>query len=230
MESKKRTRNKTPGESAKQGSPGAARTDNRHSSRPGARERGPADQLGSILSRGLDLAEASLGLGLTVISRMGTLAQQQVLDRISPASPAPDLGQAAPTEAAPGAAVGQPGQTVQAQSVPQEPSYCITNRLPLAPGGIVEVSFSINNDSMTTPKQVRLTVDGFTGEAEGGRFEAGPFVVKPSRRTIAPMDFEKFVLHGAVPPEVQPDVYHGWVVVTSGSEFRIPIRLVVLAL
>lgn len=229
MESKKRTRNKARGETAKQGAPGAARTDNRHSPRPGVRERGPADQLGSILSRGLDLAEASLGLGLTVISRMGTLAQQQVLDRISP-SPAPDLGQTAPTEAATGAAVEQPGQTAQAQPVSQEPSYCITNRLPLAPGGTVEVSFSINNDSMTAPKQVRLTVDGFTGEVEGGRFEVGPFVVKPSRRIIAPMDFEKFVLHGAVPPEVQPDVYHGWVVVTSGSEFRIPIRLVVLAL
>jgi len=222
-----RTRNKAPGESAERGSPGAARTDDRRSSGPRARERGPADQLGAILTRGLDLAEASLSLGLTVISRMGTLAQQQVLDRISMTSPVPDPGQAAPAEAAPGASAGQPGQAAPA---PQESSYCITNRLPLVPGGTVKVSFSINNDSMTTPKQVRLAVDGFTGEAEGGRIEVGPFVVKPSRRTIAPTDFEKFVLHGTVPPEAPPDVYHGWVVVTSGSEFRIPIRLVVLAL
>jgi hypothetical protein len=90
------------------------------------------------------------------------------------------------------------------------------------------VSFSINNDSMTSPKRVSLKVEGFLGQTEGSRIEAERFLLKPSRKTIAPLDFEKFVLQGTVPPDVPPDVYHGDIVVSSGSDFRIPVRLVVL--
>ena len=185
-------------------------------------QRAPADQLGAILTKGLDLAEASLSLGLTVISRVGTIAQQQVLGRIPAPGPAAEAPAAAAAEdhahnvAAPDTPAPNEGQM-----------YCVTNRLPLAPGGSVDVSFSINNDSMTAPKPVRLRVEGFSGEAEGARIEADRFAVKPPRKTIAPMDFEKFVLSGSVPPETPPDVYDGWIVVSSGADFRIPIRLVV---
>jgi hypothetical protein len=29
-----------------------------------------------------------------------------------------------------------------------------------------------------------------------------------------------------LPPDAPPDIYQGWVVVSSGDDFRIPIRLV----
>jgi hypothetical protein len=191
-------------------------------------QRAPADQLGAILTKGLDLAEASLSLGMTVISRVGAIAQQQVLGKITVPMTAPETGAGAPPNEH-----GHETDNAAAPETPvpagsQEPMYCITNRLPLAPGGSVEVSFSINNDSMAAPKPVRLRIEGFTGEAEGGRIEAEGFVVKPPRKKIAPMDFEKFVLSGTVPPDTPPDVYGGWVVVSSGGEFRIPVRLVVL--
>jgi hypothetical protein len=41
------------------------------------------------------------------------------------------------------------------------------------------------------------------------------------------MDFEKFALLGEVPPDAPPDVYHGWIVVSSTDDFTIPVRLVV---
>lgn len=194
--------------------------------------RARVDQFNAILARGLDLAEASLSLGLTMINKVGAVAEQQVFDRMSArpsagepsgAAPSPDYG----AGTAPGSAFGPGAPDIP---VPEEaPQYCITNRQPLAPGGPVRVSFSINNDSMTAPKKVSLHVEGFAGEAEGQRIDPRGFVVKPGTRTIAPMDFEKFVIQGAIPPEAAPDVYRGWVVVSSGQDFRIPIRLVILS-
>jgi hypothetical protein len=187
--------------------------------------RGQADQLKAILSKGLDLAEASLSLGLTVINRVGAAAQEQVLSitRSSRATRASAPGVERGDEVEPGTPV--PPRTPDA-AVPEEPQYCITNRLPLAPGSPVKVSFSINNDSLATPKKVSLRIEGFVGETEGARIARDGFTVTPSRRTIAPMDFEKFVLQGALPPDAPPDIYQGWVVVSSGDDFRIPIRLV----
>jgi hypothetical protein len=190
-------------------------------------ERGrPADQIGAIFSKGLDLAEAGLSLGLTMVTRMGEVAQQSVSRiagvSVSPEGPGPtphapidDRHDAAP----PGQAAGPP---------PEDTEYFITNRLPLTPGGSCRISFSINNDSMDAPKRAALRVEGFVGEAEGARFDPDGLAVRPASKTIAPMDFEKFVLEGAVPPEVPQDVYLGAVVVKSGSEFRIPVRLVAL--
>ena len=45
--------------------------------------------------------------------------------------------------------------------------------------------------------------------------------------TIAPVDFEKFVLKGVVPETVPPDVYRGVVVVRSDKDLFIPVVLVV---
>jgi hypothetical protein len=64
---------------------------------------------------------------------------------------------------------------------------------------------------------------------EGAQIDALLFAVKPQRRRIAPMDFEKFVLEGTIPPDLPSDVYHGAIVVASGQELSIPVRLVVQA-
>ncbi len=175
---------------------------------------GRADQLGTIVSKGLDLAEAGLSLGLSVVNQVGAVAQQTILERASQeeTSPAPP-----------------PSPTPQSQPAQDEQSYWLTNRLPLLPGGPVKVSFSINNDSMIAPKQLKIRAEGFVGEAEGKQLEPEGFTVKPGRKTIAPMDFEKFVLQGAVPPETVPDVYQGEIVVESDEEMRIPIRLAVMS-
>jgi hypothetical protein len=47
------------------------------------------------------------------------------------------------------------------------------------------------------------------------------------RKSIAPMDFEKFVLTGTLPADAPPDVYRGSVIVGSTDEMSIPVRLVV---
>jgi hypothetical protein len=196
---------------------------------PGRRaERGQSDQLRAIFTKGLDLAEASLSLGLTVINRVGSAAQEQLLSVTRNPQPhavaPPDSEHAAGVRAS-----AAPKATAPEPPPAEEPQYCITNRLPLAPGGPVKVSFSINNDAVATPKKVRVRLEGFAGETEGARLASEGFTLTPTLKTIAPMDFETFVLQGAVPPETPPDVYQGWVVVSSGEEFRIPVRLVILA-
>jgi hypothetical protein len=202
---------------AKPEAPAPARTGRRT-------ERGQGDQLRAIFEKGLDLAEASLSLGLTVINRVGSAAQEQILSvtrnpQQAGATAPPDSEQAAT------ARTGRPAGAPASEPPPaEEPQYYITNRLPLAPGAPVKVSFSINNDSVATPKKVRLRLEGFTGETEGARIADTGFTLTPALKTIAPMDFEKFV-----PPETPPDVYHGSVVVSAGEEFRIPVRLVILA-
>ena len=183
--------------------------------------RGRLDQFEAILGKGLDLAEAGVSLGVTILTRVGTIAQHQILERMDVTTP----GAAVPTSGkSPEAAVG-PG-TREPLDV-QEQSYCITNRLPLIAGGPVEISFSINNDSAVQPKNVTLRVEGFMGDTQGGRVEAERFTVEPAQKTIDPMDFEKFFLVGTMPTDVRPDLYRGWVVVASGSELRIPVVLVV---
>jgi hypothetical protein len=59
------------------------------------------------------------------------------------------------------------------------------------------------------------------------RLDASAFSVRPAQKTIAPVDFEKFVLQVELPADTAPDIYRGAVVVTSGSELRIPVILVV---
>jgi hypothetical protein len=192
---------------------------------PGAELRQRLDQVGTILAKGLDLAEAGVSLGVTIISRVGVAASQKIREGMDAAAAA--NGASAASDA---------GTQTRAQPVaeaePTEPeaAFGITNRLPLTPGGSFKISFSVNNDSMTEPKKVELRVEGFTGDATGARLDASAFAVKPALKTIAPVDFEKFVLQGAIPAGVQSDVYRGAVTVASDSELKIPVVLVVMPL
>lgn len=181
---------------------------------------GRADQLGTILVRSLDLAEAGLSLGLTVLSRAGSVAQGTVLDRMPGAGGQPPAGQAPPGPER------EPVPHEPHEAPPEEPFY-LTNRLPLAPGGSVRVSFSISNDGVSAPKRVSVRAEGFVGELEGAALDPSAFGVRPATRAIAPMDFEKFVLTATVPPETPPDVYRGVIVVAAAADdqTRIPVRL-----
>ena len=191
---------------------------------------GHGDQIGATFAKGLDLAEAGLSLGLTLINRFGTIVQDSVMEKItgvmsttSDASPdpAPTSAQAAydnePSPSSdPSEAMGQ-----------QDPAYYIVNRLPLTPGQAVHVSFSINNDSMEIPKRVKLKADEFTGATQGHPLSSKGFTVTPGTKTILPMDFEKFVLKGKLPKDISPDVYTGRILVHSEQAIEIPVRLLV---
>jgi hypothetical protein len=183
----------------------------------GADLRQRLDQVGTILAKGLDLAEAGVSLGVTIISRVGVAAQQKIRDGLEAANAAAPAASPAPRD---------PFATEQAPE--PEPSYGITNRLPLSPGGTVKISFSVNNDSSTEPKKVALRVEGFIGDTQGAHLDAGSFALKPDQKIIAPVDFEKFVLQGAVSAKTPPDVYRGSVIVASDKELRIPVVLVVM--
>jgi hypothetical protein len=188
--------------------------------RGGSPLHGRSDQVGAIFAKGLDLAEASLSLGLTMITRVGMAAQRQ-LERIATELPQePMIAPDSPPRRAP---TPDPAPA----PAPDERPSGIGNRQPVMPGSTVRISFSINNDSVASAKSVSVHAEEFVGELEGARIEAERFSVKPRRRRIAPLDFEKFVLEGDIPANVPSDVYHGTVVVSSGQAFSIPVRLVV---
>jgi hypothetical protein len=187
---------------------------------------GRSDQFGAIFAKGLDLAEASLSLGLTMITRVGLAAQHQLERMASELPQEPAIAPEAPPRSAPVPAPAPPPEPPGSVTA-DERQYGIGNRQPVMQGGVVRISFSINNDSVSSPKSVALHAEDFIGELEGARIEAERFSVKPRRRRIAPLDFEKFVLEGEIPATVPSDVYHGTVVVSSGQAFSIPVRLVV---
>jgi hypothetical protein len=176
------------------------------------------DRYGEILAKAFDLAEAGLSLGLTVIGAVGAAAQKKILE--SRADNAVDTS------------VGVPGAATPVPDTPSEaedpgPAWGITNRLPIVPGAPVAVSFSINNDNPLAPRPVSLALEAFVGEHTGASLAASALAVSPAMTTIAPMDFEKFVLHGAIAPETPPDIYQGAVRVGEDGGMRIPVRLVV---
>ena len=183
----------------------------------GADLKGRLDQMGTILAKGLDLAEAGVSLGVTILSRVSVAAQQKIREGLDAA--------AQTAEAAQGQApANEQYAPPQAEA---EPEYGLTNRLPLMPGAEVKISFSVNNDSMTDVKKVELKIQGFAGDNQKAALDASTFSIKPAQKTIAPVDFEKFVLQGTVPETTPPDIYRGVVVVTSGKDLFIPVVLVV---
>lgn len=180
----------------------------------GAELRERLDQVGTILAKGLDLAEAGVSLGATILGRVSVAAQQKIREGLDAA--------AKPQPQAPG-----PAEPFNPPSAEPEPEYGLTNRLPLVPGAEVRISFSVNNDSMTEVKKVDLKVQGFAGDSQEAALDPSGFSVKPAQKTIAPVDFEKFVLQGAIPDTVPPDIYRGVVVVSSDKDLFIPVVLVV---
>ena len=180
------------------------------------------DQMGTILAKGLDLAEAGVSLGVTILNRVSLAAQQKIREGL-------DSAAQSQSEAQPGAQSGaHAGVTPDAPAESAEADqYGLTNRLPLTPGGEVRISFSVNNNSVTDVRKVEFKVQGFAGKSQQAAIDASAFAVKPGQKTIAPVDFEKFVLKGVVPETTPPDVYRGVVVVHSDKDLFIPVILVV---
>ncbi len=181
------------------------------------------DRLGDIVARGFDLAEAGMSLGLTLLTTVGAAAQKKILEPVMESALASAFnmsGQAAaPSPPAPPAAAA-------AQSTPDIPGpaeYIIVNRLPLVRGAPFAVSFSISNDDALAEKPVSLSIEPLTGERSGVKLPLQFITVIPQQAVIAPMDFEKFSLRGALPPELPPDRYHGFVLVDNSV--RIPVLL-----
>jgi hypothetical protein len=177
------------------------------------------DRYGAIVAKAFDMAEAGLSLGLTVIGAVGAAAQKRILE-----SRADPDGPVSAVDTAPHAPGSAPAPEDSADAAPV---WGITNRLPMTPGSPVAVSFSINNDSALAPRSVTAALEPFVGEQTGATLTPGLLTVAPSEVVIAPMDFEKFVLRGAIPPETTPDVYHGTVRVGDDGAIRIPVRLVI---
>lgn len=176
------------------------------------------DRFGDLLGKGLDLAEAGLSLGLTVVSTLGAVAQQKIVEKMM---------DAAGSEPGSPAAAPPPPAAAPAPSPNPPPAFGITNRLRLAPGMPLSIAFSINNDGATAPKPVALRVEPFTGERTGALLPPACLSVNPEAAAIAPMDFEKFVLRGAIPDTSPADIYHGTIAVDSEGTMRIPVLLVV---
>jgi len=184
------------------------------------------DQIGALMSKSLDLAEASLTLGMNFVQRLGSTVQEQVISRLSHVGqsfnqPAPEP---APAEPARGSQAAPPPQS---QPAGARPFAGVTNQQPLFPGSPIRVSFSINNDSPSAGKKVALKLEGLKGEISGARFDAAALVVEPASATVVPMDFEKFVIRGLVPMNTRSDAYQGWIIVSGDEQLRIPLRLVV---
>lgn len=189
--------------------------------------RGRADQIGDIFGKILELAEAGLGLGVNLVSRLGSLVQEQILERMTGedrpggaqgpfAGPGP--GPQPPGQEQPEAMAGAPGSTQ---------SYGVVNRLPLFPGSPVHISFSINNESQESAKRLHLEVQDFIGTTRDFKLDAGLFSVHPAEQVIAPMDFEKFFFTGAIPGEAPEDTYYSWITVRGEEEVKIPVILMV---
>jgi hypothetical protein len=189
---------------------------------------GKSDQIGMIVTKGFDLAEAGISLALNIVNRMGSIAPEAFIEKIT----APFTGATQQSGQSPDNNMN-PAQHEESQPSPsknQESELIfIGNRTPIFPGQEIKVSFSINNDSFASAKKVKLHPEGFIGKKGSTEFDGKQFSVHPAKATIDPMDFEKFTLVGTLPANLQPDIYYGWIVVTSENEIKIEVRLNVSA-
>lgn len=197
-----------------------------------------------VVNKGLYLAEAGIGIGFDVVTRLGSIFKDQVFDKISSsgmlnpvmgnnAASHTDNNQVPETPSYYAQHSGQMGQSPAqspgdtAQSGGAAPAYYLFNRLPLFPGAEAALPFSINNDSLTADKIIRISVEEFVGEARQAVLDASTFSVTPNEVSIAPADFEKFVLKGTIPAVAPADKYHGWLVLSEQGMYRIPVVLLV---
>lgn len=189
------------------------------------------DQIGAMVNKGLDLAEVGIGLGVDIVSRLGSIFKDQVFDKFNTAELLSAVMSRATTDQSGATAASAAPQESAATATPatQPASYHLVNRLPVHPGGQVSMSFSINNDSLTAAKHVTLHVESLRGETYQQEIDAAVFAVTPSQLAIAPADFEKLVLTGKLPAAIAPDTYHGWIIVVEQQTYRIPVVLMVSA-
>ena len=192
---------------------------------------GHLDQIGSIMTKGLDLVEASITLGINLANKFGSVVQEQTIDKIDRAGgPYAGQGETPYIESGMGDASYYQNEEDRLGEIETPPNVnYVINRLPLFPGSPVKISFTINNDSVSFPKKLRMRVEGFVGEMHGANLNGKDFSIKPGTKVIAPMDFDKFTLTGTIPQDVLSDTYCGWIFVSEAEELKIPVRLTVTA-
>ena len=187
-------------------------------------------QIEEVVNKGLDLAETGIGLGVNIVERLGSILKVQVFDKIS-SSEALNSMMSNTSDRQPQAERANHQEEVQAQTseqttTPEQANYLI-NRLTLLPGGDVFLSFSINNDSMKSEKEIQLKIEPFVGQAQQYAIDTSTFSITPSETAIAPADFEKFVIKGHIPGDAPEDTYYGWIIVSEEQTYQIPVVLVV---
>lgn len=189
------------------------------------------DQLSSIVSKGFDLAEAGINLGINLVDKLGSVAQEQLIEKaVNIGRNFTASGDEMREEQARDTAQPYSNEGRAEKESPQSAEVLLVqNRLPLFPGITAQISFSISNYSAHKRKKVRLQVDGFWGEQQGAQIESKIFSIKPTNKLIAPMDFDKFTLTGIIPKNTISDTYSGWILVSGEEELKIPVRLTVTA-
>jgi hypothetical protein len=188
-------------------------------------------QVEQIFNKGLDVAEAGVELGVSIVTKLGSLMKDQILEKVIPENITEKVG----SEVSPGGGqtpnmhheAGQEAPVPDQGGQMSHGGLCLSNRLPVFQGGTVSMPFSINNDSADSVKKIRLGTEGFIGEIHKYIIDGRSFSLKPSKKNIAPMDFDKFVLTGPVPVEAPDDTYHGLIHIYGEEGFRIPVMLVV---
>ena len=189
-----------------------------------------------MVNRGLDLAEVGIGLGVNIVARLGTIFKDQVFDKFSGS----DILGSVMSDMSPEQQddninrnnqdtgfENQAQNNAAASSTQEEQSYYLFNRVTITPGSELSLSFSINNDSLTSPKQVKITVEKFIGETKHEELDASLFSVSPDKIEIAAADFEKFILKAKLPADIPTDTYHGRIIVEEQQIYRIPVVLFV---
>lgn len=207
-------------------------TTNSHSDDNSTRDTTSQDKvpIEEMVNKGLDLAETGIGLGVNIVARLGSIFKDQVFDKISSSEMLNSVISNTSDNQVEAEQPHHPEETQAPTSEQTENTEQISylfNRLPLYSGSDVSLSFSINNDSLTSEKAIRLKIEPFVGEAQQYSIDINAFSVTPSQIAIAPVDFEKFVIKGKIPEDAPEDTYYGWVIVSEEQTYQIPVALVV---
>ena len=192
------------------------------------------DKIGILFDRGIDLVETGLELGVNLVSKLGGVASDKASDILKTQMQGEAPGQKESYEDLIRKFTGQnkEPEPPQPSSPPQQEQEnnlpVVSNRLPAFPGSEVKISFSIENESINESKQLKFdTVGYFIGDESNFQIEASAFKINPSKKSIAPMDFEKLVLSGKIPENAPPDIYKGLIAVSGEDQYQIPIVIIV---
>ena len=186
------------------------------------------DQIGIILHKVLELADSGVALGVNVVSLLRSVTQGRVVDAKATGEEAYFSGsRAAVSQEEPAGFPGPQPESAATGEQAQPRRYCVVNRAPVAPGGAVRASFSINNDLPQGTRKLSVSARDFVGAVHGYRLEDGVLSVDPPSARVKPLDFEKFVLQGRIPTEAPEDSYNGWIAVEGDETIKIPALLLV---
>ncbi len=200
-------------------------TEHKLSGVPPENEGQPTGQIEAIVHKGLDIAEAGIGLGVNVVSQLGLMIKNQLIDKINGTEiVSATMNNSTSQGYSPEKQTQGSNDSVESGAAEE---YYLINRLALHPGDSVSISFSMNNDSLTNEKTISLSLTDFSGAEHHFGMTRNNFSVTPESKTIAPVDFEKFVLTGIIPVEAPADTYYGSIIVEEQTQHRIPVVLVV---